>query len=93
MKRATGNLQNVRAVTPGSLCLLDVLKYRHLIVTKPAAEALTAQLLAEVRRGRSIHKTPQTSAEEPTVDMERVVDQGSNELRRHRQPTAVADGS
>jgi len=75
VKRATGNLQNVRAVTPGSLCLLDVLKYRHLIVTKPAAEALTAQLLAEVRRGRSIHKTPQTSAEEPTVDMERVVDQ------------------
>jgi hypothetical protein len=75
VKRATGNLQNVRAVTPGSLCLLDVLKYRHLIVTKPAAEALTAQLLAEVRRGRSIHKTPQTSAEEPTVDMDRVVDE------------------
>jgi len=75
VKRATGNLQNVRAVTPGSLCLLDVLKYRHLIVTRPAAEALTAQLLAEVRRGRSIHKTPQMSAEEPTVDMERVVDQ------------------
>ena len=77
IKRATGNLQNVRAVAPGSLCLLDVLKYRHLIVTRPAAEALTTQLLAEVRRGRSIHKSPQTSAEEPTVEMERAVDQAT----------------
>jgi len=75
VKRATGNFKDVRAVTPGSLCLLDVLKCRHLIVTRPAAEALTEKLLAEVQRGRSIHKNPQTSAEQPTVDMERVVDQ------------------
>jgi large subunit ribosomal protein L4 len=52
MKRASANLPEVRAVTPGSLNLLDVLKYRHLIVTRPAAEALTEQLLKKVGRGR-----------------------------------------
>src|SRR5690348_15818764 len=39
VKRATANLPEVRAVTPESLNLLDVLKYRHLILTRPAAEA------------------------------------------------------
>jgi large subunit ribosomal protein L4 len=31
MTRASRNLPEVRAVTPGGLTLLDVLKYRHLI--------------------------------------------------------------
>jgi hypothetical protein len=52
MSRASHNLQDVRAVTPGSLNLLDVLKYRHLVMTKPAAEALTEQLLKKIGRGR-----------------------------------------
>jgi large subunit ribosomal protein L4 len=52
MARASRNLPEVRAVTPGGLSLLDVLKYRHLIMTKPAAEALTEQLLKKISRGR-----------------------------------------
>jgi len=52
MTRASRNLPEVRAVTPGGLSLLDVLKYRHLILTKSAAEALTAQLLKKISRGR-----------------------------------------
>jgi large subunit ribosomal protein L4 len=54
MKRASANLPEVRAVTPGSLNLLDVLKYRHLILTRPAVEALTEQLLKTVSRGRPV---------------------------------------
>jgi large subunit ribosomal protein L4 len=53
MKRASANLPEVRAVTPGSLNLLDVLKYRHLIMTRPAVEALTEQLLKAIGRGRA----------------------------------------
>jgi large subunit ribosomal protein L4 len=53
MKRASANLPEVRAVTPSSLNLLDVLKYRHLILTRPAVEALTEQLLKKISRGRS----------------------------------------
>lgn len=51
--RASRNLPNVRAVTPGGLNLLDVLKYKHVVITRPAAEALTAQLLKEIGRGGS----------------------------------------
>lgn len=51
--RASRNLPEVRAVTPGGLCLLDVLKFRHLVLTKAAVEALTTQLTSEIRRGRS----------------------------------------
>jgi large subunit ribosomal protein L4 len=52
MTRASRNLPEVRAVTPGGLNLLDVLKYRHLIVTRAAAEALTEQLLKKIGRGK-----------------------------------------
>jgi large subunit ribosomal protein L4 len=52
--RASRNLPEVRAVTPGGLNLLDVLKYRHLILTRPAAEALTEQLLAQITHGRPV---------------------------------------
>jgi hypothetical protein len=54
MKRASANLPEVRAVTPGSLNLLDVLKYRHLIMTRPAVEALTEKLLKVIGRGRPV---------------------------------------
>jgi ribosomal protein L4 len=54
MSRASRNLEDVRAVTPGGLNLLDVLKYRHVIMTKPAAEALTAQLLKQIGRGGDV---------------------------------------
>jgi large subunit ribosomal protein L4 len=52
--RAARNLPEVRTVTPGGLCLLDVMKYRHVVFTKLAAEALTRQLLTEISRGRSV---------------------------------------
>ena len=52
--RASRNLPEVRAVTPGGLCLLDVLKFRHVIMTKSAAEALTTQLTTEISRGRPV---------------------------------------
>ena len=53
--RASANLQGVRAVTPGGLNLLDVLNYRHLVLTRSAAEAVTRLVLegagARARRG------------------------------------------
>jgi hypothetical protein len=52
MARASRNLQDVRAVTPGGLNLLDVLKCHHLIVTRAAIEALTQKMLTEISRGR-----------------------------------------
>jgi large subunit ribosomal protein L4 len=52
--RASRNLPEVRAVTPGGLCLLDVLKFRHLVFTRAAVEALTAQLTTAIGRGRPV---------------------------------------
>jgi large subunit ribosomal protein L4 len=52
--RASRNLPDVRAVTPGGLNLLDVMKFRHLVFTRPAVEALTDQLLATINRGRPV---------------------------------------
>ena len=49
VERAAGNLQGVRAVTPSTLNLLDVLMADRLIFTSAAAEALTEQLLRPVR--------------------------------------------
>jgi 50S ribosomal protein L4 len=52
--RASRNLPEVRAVTPGGLNLLDVLKFRQIIVTKSAIEALTTQLTTAISRGRAV---------------------------------------
>lgn len=52
--RASRNLPEVRTVTPGGLCLLDVLKFRKIILTKSAAEALTTQLTTPIGRGRPV---------------------------------------
>ncbi len=54
MARASRNLPEVRAVTPGGLCLLDVLKFRKIILTKSAIEALTTQLTTAIGRGRPV---------------------------------------
>jgi large subunit ribosomal protein L4 len=76
--RASRNLQNVRAVTPGSLCLLDVLKFRHLVLTRPAAEALTTQLLAEIGRGKrgsaSANSDGGAAAPQTNIEMDNVVE-------------------
>jgi large subunit ribosomal protein L4 len=70
--RASRNLPEVRAVTPGGLCLLDVLKFRHLVLTKAAVEALTEQLTTAIGRGRPV--TPDDGADSTTggaaVEME-----------------------
>jgi large subunit ribosomal protein L4 len=54
ISRASRNLPEVRAVTPGGLCLMDVLKFRHLVLTKAAVEALTEQLTTAIGRGRPV---------------------------------------
>ncbi len=50
VKRAAANLPKVRTVLPGGTNLLDVLKYRWLLMTTDAVEALTRTLTAEIRR-------------------------------------------
>lgn len=51
VRRASANLPNVRTVTPGGMCLLDVLKYRRLLMTRQAVEAVTDWLTRPIRRG------------------------------------------
>jgi len=53
VERASSNMPKVRAVTPSTLNLLDVLKADHLIFTPAAAEAVTQQLLRPVRPPRT----------------------------------------
>ena len=68
--RASRNLQDVRAVTPGSLNLLDVLKYRHVVLTRPAAEALTQQLTAVLSRGRPVKDGTDGAAPKTATEMD-----------------------
>jgi large subunit ribosomal protein L4 len=56
VERATGNLPKVRAVTPNTLNLLDVLMADRLVFTLAAAEAITEQLLRAVRPQKTQHK-------------------------------------
>ena len=48
-KQAVGNLEDVRVVSTGGMCLLDVLNVRHLLLSVEAAQALSASLSAGVR--------------------------------------------
>jgi len=52
--RASRNLPEVRAVTPGGLNLLDVLKFRKIILTRSAAEAIATQLTTPISRGKAV---------------------------------------
>jgi large subunit ribosomal protein L4 len=61
--RASRNLPEVRAVTPVGLNLLDVLKFRQIIVTKSAIEALTTQLTTAISRGRAAASADDAAAE------------------------------
>ncbi len=67
--RASRNLPEVRAVTPGGLCLLDVMKYRRIIMTRSAAEALTTQLTTAIGRGR-----PVASSDDPVASSDDAAD-------------------
>jgi large subunit ribosomal protein L4 len=70
VKRASRNLQDVRVVTPGGLNLLDVLKFRHVIFTKDAADALTKQMLSAIGRGRPVAESAEETASGAAVPME-----------------------
>ena len=52
--RAARNLPEIRTVTTEGVCLLDVMKYRHVVFTRSAAEALTVRLTTEIGRGRPV---------------------------------------
>jgi large subunit ribosomal protein L4 len=70
VKRASRNMQDVRVVTPGGLNLLDVLKFRHVIFTKDAAEALTKQMLTAIGRGRPVASDDEATESGAAVPME-----------------------
>ena len=53
VERATGNVPGVRAVTPSTLILIDVLVADRLVFTEAAAQALTEQLLKPVRPAKT----------------------------------------
>jgi len=67
VERASANIPRVRAVTPSTLNLLDVLKADHLVFTPSAAEAITDQLLRPVRprKATSTLSAPRVSTLRP----------------------------
>ncbi len=48
LARASANLEGVRTVTPGGLCLLDVLNFKHVVLTRSAADSITRLVLGDV---------------------------------------------
>jgi large subunit ribosomal protein L4 len=64
VERASANIPKVRAVTPHTLNLLDVLKADRLILTPAAADALTEQLLRPVRPTRRVPAAADVSREQ-----------------------------
>jgi large subunit ribosomal protein L4 len=58
VERSVANIQKVRAVTPNTLNLLDVLMADRLIFTPAAAEAITEQLLRPVRPRKTASRVP-----------------------------------
>ena len=78
--RASSNLDGVRAVTPGGLNLLDVLNYRHLLLTRSAAEAVTNLVLKERHPGGA--SDSQDSQREQSGDSERGAGPASGTRRR-----------
>ena len=65
VERAAGNLEGVRAVTPSTLNLLDVLMADRLIFTPAAVEALTEQLLRPVRPRKTVSRLVPPKARPP----------------------------
>lgn len=56
VERATSNIPKVRAVTPNTLNLLDVLTADRLVFTTAAADAITEQLLRPVRPKKTVSR-------------------------------------
>jgi large subunit ribosomal protein L4 len=88
--RAASNLDNVRTVTPGGLNLIDVLKFRNLILTRGAAEVLVLKLTTPIVRGSS-KRSADGAGQEPSV----VMDETATSERDAGTPgdVAVADGA
>jgi large subunit ribosomal protein L4 len=76
IERASSNIQRVRAVTPNTLQLLDVLKADRLIFTSAAAEAITEQLLRPVRPKKTVSRVGGSATRAATADQN-----GAEELR------------
>jgi large subunit ribosomal protein L4 len=68
IERASSNIPKVRAVTPNTLNLLDVLKADRLIFTPAAAEVITAQLLRPVRTRKTLSRVRKSPRSGPTPD-------------------------
>ena len=68
VKRAAANLPKIRTAMPGSTNLLDVLKYRWLLMTVDAVEAITRSLSAGLREASSDGATATRSAAAPAPD-------------------------
>ena len=91
--RAARNLQDVRTVTPGGLNLIDVLKYRNLILVRDAAESLAQSLTTPITRGRrGLDKLPVAGV---GAGADLVADDAAMAEERAGTPAdvAVADGA
>ena len=90
--RAARNLDDVRTVTPGGLNLIDVLKFRNLVLTRGAAETLTRTLTTPISRKKSVARDGADAASaEPSV----VMDETATREREAGTPrdVALADGA
>jgi hypothetical protein len=90
--RASRNLDDVRTVTPGGLNLLDVLKFRNLVLTRGAAETLTRTLTTPISRKKTVARDGADAASaEPSV----VMDETATRERDAGTPgdVALADGA
>jgi large subunit ribosomal protein L4 len=67
VERASANIPKVRAVTPNTLNLLDVLKSERLIFTPAAAQVMTEQLLRPVRTRKTLSRRGKSSRRDPTL--------------------------
>jgi large subunit ribosomal protein L4 len=68
IERASSNIPKVRAVTPNTLNLLDVLKADRLIFTPQAAETITEQLLRPVRTRKTLWRVAKSSGRGPAQE-------------------------
>jgi large subunit ribosomal protein L4 len=75
VERATSNIPKVRAVTPDTLNLLDVLKADHLVFTPGAVEVVTDRLLRPVRPTKTTSRVAGVGARTiPAVNATEVTD-------------------
>jgi hypothetical protein len=93
--RAARNLDDVRTVTPGGLNLLDVLKFRNLVLTRGAAETLTRTLTTPISRKKVTATGSGTDSGAPGAGPDVVADDAARAERATGTPAdvSVADGA